>query len=177
MMMMLALLQMTTVLAAPLDCRDNPCIISRVRLERGDGERIDDATVVLHKGKIVSVGTGLVQAPAGAHVLVAQGKVLTPGLIEPLSDLGLDSLMAVELRNLLSTALGHSRPIPATLVFDHPTVEAIAAFLGEGFEAPAPAAAPDPAPISGALVTSLLDDMESLSDEEIEAQLARRGGS
>jgi hypothetical protein len=33
------------------------------------------------------------------------------------------------------------------------------------------------APAEGALVSSLLDDLENLSDEEIDAQLARRNGS
>ena len=57
---------------------------------------------------------------------------LTPGQVPertPLSDLGLDSLMAVELRNLLGTALELSEPLPATLVFDYPTVVAVADFL------------------------------------------------
>jgi hypothetical protein len=95
--------------------------------------------------------------------------------------------MAVELRNLLGAVLGHSRSIPATLVFDYPTVEAIAAFLGDGLDATVsaapdelgevPVAAPSPARTDGALVASLIDDLERLSDEEIEAQLARRGGS
>jgi NADPH:quinone reductase-like Zn-dependent oxidoreductase/acyl carrier protein len=45
----------------------------------------------------------------------------------PLHDLGLDSLMAVELRNGLNQALG--RNFPATLLFEHPTLEALAGFL------------------------------------------------
>ncbi|TVP42126.1 MAG: SDR family NAD(P)-dependent oxidoreductase [Gemmatimonadales bacterium] len=49
------------------------------------------------------------------------------GLHQPLQEVGLDSLMAVELRN----ALGQSanRSLPATLLFQHPTVAELAAVL------------------------------------------------
>jgi len=48
---------------------------------------------------------------------------------QPLQELGLDSLMAVELRNLLGKGLPISRALPATLVFDYPTPEALSRFL------------------------------------------------
>lgn len=42
----------------------------------------------------------------------------------PLTELGIDSLGAIELRNLIS--IGVDRKLPATLAFNHPTIEALA---------------------------------------------------
>jgi acyl carrier protein len=58
----------------------------------------------------------------------------------PLSDLGLDSLMAVELRNSFARIVGHS--LPASLLFNYPTIASLATYL-EGQSQPADAAAPD----------------------------------
>jgi acyl carrier protein len=44
-------------------------------------------------------------------------------------DAGMDSLMAIELRNRLCRDLDMPRPLPATVVFDYPSVDALAAFL------------------------------------------------
>lgn len=45
----------------------------------------------------------------------------------PLTELGLDSLMAVELRNALARVIG--LPLPATLLFDYPSADALTRFI------------------------------------------------
>ena len=46
-----------------------------------------------------------------------------------LFDLGIDSLMAMELKNKFETDMG--RPLRPTLIFDYPTVDALAGYLAE----------------------------------------------
>lgn len=49
---------------------------------------VDDATIIIADGKILSVGTGLA-VPAGAQIIEAGGKIITPGLFSPVGQLGL----------------------------------------------------------------------------------------
>jgi acyl transferase domain-containing protein len=85
-----------------------------------------------------------------------------------LRDAGLDSLMAVELRNILVAVTG--APLPATLLFDCPTIEALADHLAPlcGIEAEASPASP----IAGLRVAAAeAEELEALSDAEAEALL------
>ena len=97
----------------------------------------------------------------------------------PLNALGLDSLMAVELRNRLGAGLELAKTLPATLVFDYPTIVAITQFLLQGVLAlETEAAAAKPVPTideeSNDFMIDLLDTFESLSDKEVERLLAER---
>lgn len=47
----------------------------------------------------------------------------------PLNELGLDSLMAIEMRSKLGGAVG--RPLPATILFDYPTIEGLVEYLAD----------------------------------------------
>jgi imidazolonepropionase-like amidohydrolase len=64
-----------------------PVLITHATILTAVGDRIDDGSVLLRDGKIAGVGKTL-QAPAGAVLVDASGKWVTPGLIDPHSHLG-----------------------------------------------------------------------------------------
>jgi acyl transferase domain-containing protein/NADPH:quinone reductase-like Zn-dependent oxidoreductase len=100
-----------------------------------------------------------------ARALGMEAKSIDPQT--PLGDLGLDSLLSVELRNTLATAL--AAPLPATLLFDHPTVDALTDHLLAAVLAPEE----DPAPAVAA-APGLVTAIEDMSDDEVDRLLAAR---
>lgn len=91
------------------------------------------------------------------------------GYEAPLRELGLDSLMAVELRNRLGEAVGMA--LPATVTFDYPTVAHLTKFLlDEGvFGLAGDTAASSSTPSAGATVFS-----QDQSEADVAAALAAR---
>ena len=74
-----------------------------------------------------SLSPSMVASRVAEAVARVAGRPVPPSA--PLSDEGIDSLGAVELRNELAAALGLSGPaMPATLAYDHPSVEALTAW-------------------------------------------------
>lgn len=78
--------------------------------------------------------------------------------------MGLNSLMAMELRNRLEIVL--DRPLSATLAWNYPTIEILVDHLaGDAPPPPPPPRAVEPSPTDGDLVQSLVE-LAALSDAE-----------
>lgn len=64
-----------------------PVLIRGATVLTGTGERLEEADVVLRDGLVAAVGSGL-DAPRGARIVEAEGRWVTPGLIDVHSHLG-----------------------------------------------------------------------------------------
>ena len=121
-----------------------------------------------------AIAAAIVQQVAA---VIGGGGPASIGMDEGLFDLGMDSLMATELRRRIEKQF--DRPLTPTLTFDYPTVAALAAHLDDecfGAAAPeAPADAPPAlAPQAAGDLASAIAALESLSDDAVEAMLSTR---
>lgn len=82
------LVAFVTVVLLATPAAAEPVAITGARVHVKPGTTIDNATVVIDGGKIVSVTAGGA-APRGARVLDGAGKVVTAGLIDAMSGVGL----------------------------------------------------------------------------------------
>ncbi|EDM73825.1 PHENOLPTHIOCEROL SYNTHESIS TYPE-I POLYKETIDE SYNTHASE PPSC, partial [Plesiocystis pacifica SIR-1] len=116
------------------------------------------------------------------HVLeqLAQVIRIDPAELDPdapFAALGVDSLMGVELRNLVAASTGVT--VPATAIWTYPTPEALTGFILEALDleaepeseadAPEPESEPAPSPTPAPLdeEEELLEELEDLSDEDL----------
>ncbi|MBJ6764419.1 SDR family NAD(P)-dependent oxidoreductase [Myxococcaceae bacterium JPH2] len=92
------------------------------------------------------------------------------GAQQRLFDLGMDSLMAVELKNRLAVSL--QRPLRSTLLFDFPRIEALVEHLGREVLGVLPP--PEPVAALPAVPVDLDEpDVRDMSDPELEALITR----
>lgn len=98
--------------------------------------------------------------------LVSQVLRIPPGKVavkEPLTGLGMDSLMGLELRNRIEATLGVT--VPATLLWTYPTVSALSQHLATG--------AGDAAPPAQAAPAEPARDFDAESDAMTQSEAAR----
>jgi myxalamid-type polyketide synthase MxaE and MxaD len=94
-----------------------------------------------------------------------------------LFEVGLDSLMSVQLKNRIARATGAT--LPATLTFTYPTVSTLSAYLlreAIHFSPPTPTGEPDrPSQLAAASVPSINapGELEDLNDEQVKGLLAQ----
>jgi acyl carrier protein len=114
----------------------------------------------------------IVRAHVTAEVIAVMG--LDPSTrVDPsrgLQEFGLDSLMALDLRDRLQQSAGV--PLPSTLAFDFPTIDALASHLLN--RVVGSAGAPLPAAAGPGGREDVLLKIEELSDEQVEKLLAQR---
>jgi myxalamid-type polyketide synthase MxaB len=107
------------------------------------------------------------------YIRKSAAKVLGLSAAHPISpdqalrELGLDSLMAIELRNLLGRALG--KALPPTLLFDYPTINLLSKFLMSTVLGPEAAAVPEKTNSTNAPVAEAEPGLDALAQDELVA--------
>ncbi len=156
--------------------RDGPAVEAGTR-------RAADSPAAVFPGALHTVATS--ERLGLLHTIVRDfvAEVLRRSDDEPLAlharlmEEGVDSLMAVQLRGALSRRLAIDPPLPATLIFEHPTIDAIAQhLLLRLFPTEPPVAVPAAPPAVSAAVMAE-GAVRAMSDAEIAALLEQRYGN
>jgi NADPH:quinone reductase-like Zn-dependent oxidoreductase/acyl carrier protein len=135
---------------------------------RGDGEllrRLSEGTAA----ECQEVIAGLVREELNAVLRVPASRITDD---TPFKDLGMDSLMGLEVRNRLESSLGVT--LPATLLWTYSNLRALAAYLLGRIHPSAPdAAVPSAGPDAKVLHSEALGKMNTLSDQQLFEMAAR----
>jgi acyl transferase domain-containing protein/phospholipid N-methyltransferase/acyl carrier protein len=112
-----------------------------------------------------------------SRVMATLGSADEPSVDVGMFDLGMDSLMAVELKRSLEAGTG--LPLPSTLTFNYPTIRAMAGYLCGAFaqtngSIQNPAAVHKGSEAEAATVSTLTTELDQLQEDEIVARLAAR---
>ena len=78
----------------PAPAQKGSTVITNATVHTGNGQVIENASILITDGKIAAVGNNIT-IPVGAITIDAKGKQVYPGLILPVSNLGLVEISAV----------------------------------------------------------------------------------
>jgi len=92
-----------------------------------------------------------------------------PDPLQGFFNLGMDSLMSIELRNRLQTTLGLT--LPFTLAFEYSTIEELAGYLAKELPGRSPTAASDSLERKRGEQLPAVSEIDSLSREELDASI------
>ena len=96
-----------------------------------DPSPVENATVVVNEGRIVSVRAG-VAPPAGARVIVAEGGVVTPGLVHAATQIGLGEVGSIAEERSASVGGGPFGPAFAICYAVDPSAQTVRQARADG---------------------------------------------
>lgn len=84
---------------APAGAQSVAIIITGATIHTGNGQVIENGAIVFSNGKITYVGTAANAPASGATIIDAKGKQVYPGIIAPVTNIGLNEIEAARATN------------------------------------------------------------------------------